>query len=171
MSIKVIIQAPGLALQAQLRDDALPVLIKLTQDFREEQAVAMPAPATGGTAASQSGSGGNSELTPSEEQAREWLKSHGVAELLNRLTWESFPEKILLLGAWYEARGGETPWRSAHIDDTFSKAKEKPPGNFPREISKTIKAGWVHAATPRTYVVTRTGWNKIAEAHSKAGAV
>lgn len=92
------------------------------------------------------------------------LKSHGGAELLNQLKWDSFPEKILLLGAWLEARGGATPWRSADMDDTFKLAKESPPANFPRDIKNAIKSGWIHNETPRTYVVTRTGWNKIGQA-------
>lgn len=70
------------------------------------------------------------------------------------------PEKILLLGAWHEARGGTAPWRSADMDDVFGLAKESPPSNFPRDIKNAIKSGWIHNETPRTYIVTRTGWNK-----------
>lgn len=96
---------------------------------------------------------------------RNWLKSHGAAELLTRVGWESYPEKILLLGAWHEAQGGSTPWRSSDMDSVFSQAKEKPPANFPRDIRQTIKsAGWVHVVTPRTYSVTGTGWKKIGDA-------
>jgi predicted transcriptional regulator len=53
------------------------------------------------------------------------------------------------------------------MDTVFLNAKERPPANFPRDIKKAIKGGWIHTHTPRTYSVTRTGWNKIAEAVSK----
>jgi hypothetical protein len=84
--------------------------------------------------------------------------------MLNRLKWDTFPEKVLLLAAWYESRGGSTPWRSSDMDDTFKQAKETPPRNFPRDIKNAINSGWIHAETPRTYIVTRSGWNKIAQA-------
>lgn len=106
-----------------------------------------------------------SMLSNNNEQAiKDFLRSHGAAELLNRLKWDSFPEKILLLGAWHEARGGTVPWRSADMDETFKQAKESPPRNFPRDIKNAVKSGWIHAETPRTYTLTRTGWNRIAKA-------
>jgi len=100
----------------------------------------------------------------SEDAVKEFLKSHGTAELLNRLKWDSFPEKILLLGARHETRGGNTPWRSADMDEAFKMAKENPPQNFPRDIRNAIKSGWIHNETARTYAVSRTGWNKIGHA-------
>ena len=92
------------------------------------------------------------------------LNERGGAELLNQLKWQSYPEKILLLAAWHEAREGTTPWRSADMDDTFKLAKETPPSNFPRDIKNAIRSGWIHNETPRTYSITRTGWNKIGQA-------
>jgi hypothetical protein len=163
MSIQVSIKASGLNIVANLKDEALSSLIKLVQENRDEtilQASTSVAPTTEFSTGTQRG---NDSLTAhnNEQAIKDFLKEHGAAELLNRLKWDSFPEKILLLGAWYEARGGSTPWRSADMDETFKQAKEKPPGNFPRDIKNTIKSGWVHAETPRTYTVTRTGWNKI----------
>jgi hypothetical protein len=101
---------------------------------------------------------------PSFSPVKALLAERGGAELLNQLRWDSYPEKILLLGAWHEARGGTTPWRSADMYDTFKLAKENPPSNFPRDIKNAIRAGWIHNETPRTYVVTRTGWNKVGQA-------
>ena len=96
-----------------------------------------------------------------------FLKDYGAAELLNRLRWDSYPEKILLLGAWFEARGGSVPWKSADMDEVFKQAKEKPPANFSRDVKQAIKAAWIHPVTPRTYSVTRTGWNKLVEVLSQ----
>jgi hypothetical protein len=53
------------------------------------------------------------------------------------------------------------------MDGVFKQAKEAAPSNFPRDIKVAIKSGWIHTHTPRTYSVTRTGWNKIAEALGK----
>jgi hypothetical protein len=95
------------------------------------------------------------------------LGTYGAAELLNQMRWETYPEKILLLGAWQEARGGSTPWKSSDMDSLFRQAKEGAPSNFPRDIKVAIKSGWIHTHTPRTYSVTRTGWNRVADALSK----
>lgn len=166
MTIQLSIKASGLNIVANLKDEALAALIKLVQENRDDSAqqapILAPAPAEfpgGSSFASSSLTAHNNEQT-----AKDFLKAHGAAELLNRLKWDSFHERILLLGAWFEARGGSTPWRSSDMDETFKQAKERPPRNFPRDIRNTIKAGWVHAETPRTYSVTRSGWNKIGQA-------
>jgi hypothetical protein len=166
MSIKVIIQAPGLNLQAAVTDDALPELITITQKFRDQDATSStggaPSPAVGKELPAN-GAGG----PLSEEMLKTRLGSYGAAELLNQLQWDTYPEKILVLGAWHEARGGGTSWKSSDMDTVFKQAKETPPSNFPRDIKAAIKAGWIHTHTPRTYSVTRTGWNRVGEAISK----
>lgn len=159
------VTAPGFAFNAVLKDEALPELIRISQELREEHAE--PAPPLAGAGVTAVVPGIPSVDQMSLDQIRETLKAQGAAELLNRVGWKNYPEKILLLGAWHEARGGTVPWRSSDMTATFSQAKEKPPANFPRDIYQAIKAGWVHAETPRTYAVTRTGWNKIAEALTK----
>lgn len=159
MSIKISINAPGLAIQAHVKDEALPELIKLTQEYREEAGAPIESSvSTPGPSSSHSAGASN------EDTVKNLLKSHGAGELLNLVKWESYPEKILVLGAWHEARGGATPWRSADMDALFSSAKEKAPANFPRDIKQAIKSGWVHAETPRTYSITGTGWRKIGDA-------
>ncbi len=163
MSIKIVIQASGLNLSASLKDEALTTILQLIQEKRDDSTATTPGPITHALGGQPSiaeetiGNGG-------EESTKLVLNQRGGAELLNELKWDSFPEKILLLGAWHEARGGATPWRSADMDDTFKLAKESPPSNFPRDIKNAIKSGWIHNETPRTYVVTRTGWNKIGQA-------
>lgn len=167
MSIQISIKAAGLTISANLQDGALPALVQLIQDNRDDSASTAPIPAVEARAASSPGGASmpGSMLSNNNEQAiKDFLRSHGAAELLNRLKWDSFPEKILLLGAWHEARGGTVPWRSADMDETFKQAKESPPRNFPRDIKNAVKSGWIHAETPRTYTLTRTGWNRIAKA-------
>ena len=88
----------------------------------------------------------------------------------NQLSWDTYPEKILLLAAWHEARGGGAPWKSSDMDTVFKQAKEAPPSNFPRDIKAAIKSGWIHTHTPRTYSVTRTGWNRVGDAVARLSA-
>jgi len=166
MSIKVILQAPGLNLQASVKDEALGELIKITQEYRDQDA-GLAGPASSG-AIDTSGNVASAAIGD-EEGLKARLSSHGAAELLNQMRWETYPEKILLLGAWHEARGGSTPWKSADMDSVFRQAKEGAPSNFPRDIKVAIKSGWIQTHTPRTYSVTRTGWNRIADALSKLG--
>jgi hypothetical protein len=164
MSIRIVIQASGLNVSANLKDDALSTILQLIQEKRDDSARITPAP-TPGTGVPLEGA--VLDVPPgngSEESIKAALKERGGAELLNQLKWDNYPEKILLLGAWHEARGGVTPWRSADMDDTFKLAKESAPSNFPRDIKNAIKSGWIHNETPRTYTVTRTGWNKIGQA-------
>jgi hypothetical protein len=163
MSFKIVIQASGLNISANLKDEALVAVMQLIQTQLDDSVPATPA-STVPSLAVQPGNGETLGGNDSEESIKATLKAHGGAELLNQLKWDSFPEKILLLAAWHEAREGTTPWRSADMDDTFKLAKESPPSNFPRDIKNAIKSGWIHNETPRTYVVTRTGWNKIGQA-------
>ena len=166
MSIKVILQAPGLNLQASVKDEALGELIKITQEYRDQEA----ALAAAGSARAIETSGSAALAAIGDEEAvKARLSSYGAAELLNQVRWETYPEKILLLGAWYEARGGSAPWKSADMDAVFRQAKEGAPSNFPRDIKVAIKSGWIHTHTPRTYSVTRTGWNRVSDALSKLG--
>jgi len=169
MSVQLTIKAPGLNITANLKDDALGRLIQLVQENRDDS----PPPPVAFRGADIGPADPAALPTPQAEglprlndegALQEFLKSHGAAERLNRLKWDSFPEKILLLGARHEARGGATPWRSADMDEAFKLAKETPPRNFPRDIKNAIKSGWVHNETPRSYTVTRTGWNKISAA-------
>jgi len=163
MSFKIVIQAPGLNISANLKDEALVAVVQLIQQQRDDS-IPTPTVASSPSSGMQSGNGDLTSGTDTEDAIKTTLKAHGGAELLNQLKWDSFPEKILLLGAWHEARGGTTPWRSADMDEIFKLAKESPPSNFPRDIKNAIKSGWIHNETPRTYVVTRTGWNKIGQA-------
>lgn len=166
MSIKVILQAPGLNLQASVKDEALGELIKITQEYRDQDAVL----AGGGSAAPTDLLASVTQAAIGDEEAvRARLGIYGAAELLNQMRWETYPEKILLLGAWHEARGGSTPWKSSDMDSVFRQAKEGAPSNFPRDIKVAIKSGWIQSHTPRTYSVTRTGWNRVADALSKLG--
>ena len=161
MSIKIRLEAPGLVMQAQLDDKALGETINLIQKHRIEEA---PPPV-----AEQPVAAANNR--DRESSVREALAKHASAEVLNFLKWDTYPDKILTLGACHEARGGGEGWKSADMEKIFAEAKESPPANFPRDISKAIKSGDIRPVTPRTYAVSRIGWNKLGEALTKAGAI
>jgi hypothetical protein len=164
----VIIQAPGLNLQAAVTDDALTDLITITQKFRDQDAAASSSAGMGPPPSAAKELLANGSPAPlGEEMLKTRLGSCGAAELLNQLQWDTYPEKILLLASWHEARGGGTPWKSSDMETVFRQAKEAPPSNFPRDIKAAIKSGWIHTHTPRTYSVTRTGWNRVADAVSR----
>jgi hypothetical protein len=160
VSIKIRLEAPGLVMQAQLKDEALGETITLIQKHRIEEASPLVEPPVA-----------TANNRDKESSVRSTLARHAPAEVLNLLKWDTYPDKILILGACHEARGAGEGWRSADMDKLFAEAKEAPPGNFPRDIAKAIKGGEIRSVTPRTYAVSRTGWNKLAEALIKIGAI
>jgi hypothetical protein len=160
MSIQLKISASGLSVNATLKDEALPELISLMQRLRDESVATQVDAQSDSSSVS---SGGN--IPQSVNQAREQFVSHGAGEVLNLLQWEGYSDKILLLGAWHEAHANDQePWRLSDVQAAFLRAREKPPGNFARDLNKAVRSGWIHAVTPRTYQVTRSGWNRIAAA-------
>ena len=169
MSIKLIIQAPGLNLQAAVTDDALAELITITQKFRDQDSQGVASMITPSSGRPSEPTNGSASAAANEDVIKTQLAGFGAGELLNQLRWDTYPEKILLLGAWHEAKGGNTPWKSSDMDSVFRQAKEGAPSNFPRDVKVAIKSGWINTHTPRTYSVTRTGWNRLAEALSKIG--
>jgi hypothetical protein len=158
MSIKVVITKPGLSIQAWVKDEALPALLKITQDQHDEP--------TGASELLTRSDGGS---LANDDQTKEWLKGRSAAEVLNTLPSDKMADKIFLLGAWHEARGGATPWRASDVLNAFGQAKERPPGNFSRDLSVAIKQGNINNATPRSYEITRGGWNRLAQLTQKAG--
>lgn len=149
-------------MQAQLNDAALSEAIALIQKHRIEEA-SLPT--------DQPIVAANNQVGEKESTVRTWLAKHAPAEVLNLLKLDTYPEKIVILGACHEARGNGEGWRSADMEKLFSEAKEAPPANFPRDIRNAIKSGDIRPVTPRTYAVSRTGWNRLAEALAKVGAI
>lgn len=150
-------------MQAQLKDDALGEVIALIQQNRVEEQAVLPI--------ENSSMGAANQIGDKESTVRLWLAKHSPAEVLNFLKWDTYPDKILVLGACHEARGSGEGWRSADMEKLFAEAKEAPPANFPRDISNAIKTGNIRPVTPRTYAISRTGWNRLGEALTKTGAV
>jgi hypothetical protein len=160
MSIKLKFDSPGWSSQAVLNDEALPDLLTLITKHKAQEAA--PAPSSTATGSADAPAAGDRGIA-----AKQWLNQHSASEVLNLIKWDTNPDKILLMGAWHEASGKPEGWRSADMESRFSEAKEGFPANFPRDIATAIKEGLVAPVTPRTYKVSRTGWNKIGEAVAK----
>ena len=170
MSIKIRFEKGPLIVQTTLRDGALAPLMALVQEHGADETESTPA--TEGLLVNFSQ--GAPETVPQtsidpERHAKEWLAKHSAAEVLNKLAWNAYPEKILALGAFHESKAGEDfeSWRSADIVNRFGEAKDNEPANFPRDIATAIKSGWIATKTPRTYIVSRTGWIRLSTAISK----
>jgi hypothetical protein len=168
VSIKLRFEKGSLVVQSSLKDDALAQLMALVQEHGTDEP-ANDTPPAGGTLINFSGDSQLIQSKDPEKHAKAWLSKHSAAEVLNQLSWNTFTDKILALGAYHESKAGEDfdSWRSADIISRFSEAKDSPPTNFPRDIASAIKSGLVAAKTPRTYVVSRTGWIQISTAISK----
>lgn len=168
MSIELQFKKGSLALRVLLKDEALTELQKIVADYQSDEELpplsaqivsttlaplTPPAPIGGDTVAA----------------AKDWLSKHSASEALNLIGWKTYSEKILILGAFHESKGGAEGWRSADMEARFSEARESFPGNFPRDMSSAIKDNLIATVTARTYKVSRTGWNKIAEATASLG--
>jgi hypothetical protein len=163
MSIELQFKKGSLALRVLLKDEALSDLQKIVFEYQSDEELPPlqaqvipfsapiappPAPVNGDTMAA----------------ARAWLSGHSAAEALNLIGWKTNPEKILILGAYHESKSpADEDWRSSDIMQRFSEAREQSPGNFTRDIGNAVKENLIAPATYRTYKVSRTGWNKLAE--------
>ena len=173
MSIKIRFEKGPLIVQTTLKDVALAQLLALIQEHGMEETES--APTAEGVLVNFSG--GVPETVPQtsidpERHAKEWLSKHSAAEVLNKLGWGTYPEKILALGAYHESKAGEDfeSWRSADIISRFAEAKDSPPSNFPRDIAAALKSGIVAPKTQRMYIVSRTGWIYVSTAITKLPA-
>jgi hypothetical protein len=160
MSIKLRFEKGSLTTQVILKDEAFGGLLDLISKHQSDEAPPSNAPAaTFSLEPSLSGDPG--------APVKQWLARRSAAEVLNMIGWDSNPEKILLLAAFHEASGEDDAWRSADMEARFTEAREGFPANFPRDIRVAIRDGLIATITPRTYRVSRTGWNRISDAITK----
>ncbi len=161
MSIELQFKKGSLVLRVMLNDEALPELQRIIGAHQSDESpstTAISVPAL--------------SVVPSDApadpntQAKAWLSKRSAGEVLNQIRWNPNPEKILLLAAFHEASGGASGWRKEDMEARYLEARESFPGNFGRDIGVAIKNGIITSVTPRTYTVSRTGWNKISEAIS-----
>jgi hypothetical protein len=160
MSIKLKFEKGSLATQVILKDEAFAGLLELISKYQSDE-TPPPSLASGSFLLAPNTSGDPGA------PVKEWLARRSGAEVLNAIGWTSNQDKILLIAAFHESSGGAAGWRKEDMENRFSEAREQFPGNFGRDIATAIKGGIIAAVTPRTYAVSRTGWNKIADAITK----
>jgi hypothetical protein len=166
MSIKIRFEKGAITMQAILQDDAFPALLKLIQDHESKDA--LPDPPVPPQVQTTIPSVNSSEPTTDPVSAtKTWLSLHSPSEVLNLFKWGTYAEKILLLGAHLEAATEMESWRSSDVEAKFDQAKEPFPSNFSRDVVVAIKEGLLSPITPRTYRVSRSGWNRISQGISK----
>lgn len=163
MSIKLRFEKGSLVTTVMLKDEALSGLLEILSKYQSDDA---PPPAS---STPQERPSITDLADPNKERvridtARNWMAEHSAAEALSKIGWPNFSERILILGALIEAKGGDPGWRSSDIENQFRAARETPPSNFARDVSLAIKAGIIATETPRTYSVSKTGWLKLYEA-------
>jgi hypothetical protein len=164
MSIKLRFEKGSLTTQVILKDEAFSGLLDLISKHQSDEVSAPAAPIS--PAAIPSEIAGDSDAV-----AKHWIPIHSPSEILNLIGWSTNSEKILLLGAYHEISHGEDSWRSADMEERFAEARESFPSNFPRDIRVAIREGLITSVTPRTYRVSRTGWNRLADAITKLSTV
>src|SRR6266566_5537381 len=131
MSIKLRFQKGSYVTQVTLKDEALSAIHQLIATFQAEDEVQQKPEITPPvTEFLLQDLNEPTKQRPRIEEAKSWLAAHSTAEALAKTGWQTFAERILVLGAHYEARGGGEGWKSADVDALFKTAREAPPGNF-----------------------------------------
>ena len=105
MGIKLRFEKGSMTTQVVLKDEAIAELLKIISNYQSDESIDL---------------GGDvlKDLSdPNKEAerltfARSWLGERPVSEILTRIGWETFPERILLLGAHYETTDGIIGWQT-----------------------------------------------------------
>ena len=151
MSFQIHLIGPGLNLQARLKDTALDQVIRLVQENRDDQG-GPPWPGMGpgrpprpphGPGPGPRHHGEGSPPPPSEGRAVKTPEARAATRKLADLSAPplarhegvTFAEKLLLLGAWTEARKEKFIVRGKLIQEAFTQAGETPPARSGRSIS------------------------------------
>jgi hypothetical protein len=158
MSIRLRFEKGTLSTQVILTDEALSELLAIIGKYQSDEVEA-----TTFSQAAPLSEGNPSSPVDRVEVTKSILASRSSSEVLNYLGWNTNVDKILILAAFHEANGGAEGWRSSDVESRFAEAKESKPGNLARDLSKAIKEGLLATVTPRTYRVSRTGWNRMYE--------
>jgi hypothetical protein len=177
MSIKLRFEHPSIQMQAVLKDDALVALLTFITEHKSDEVVLPTAPpvAPSPSGAFEAPPSNLSPANPSGDRSvavKSLFSQHSSAEMLNLIGWKTNPEKILILAAYHESKSpNDSDWRKTDVEQRFSEAREQAPGNFTRDISNAVKDNLIAPVTYRTYKVSRTGWNRLAEATANLGGL
>jgi hypothetical protein len=101
--------------------------------------------------------------TPSAAASMKKLEALAVAPLAAEMP---IAEKMLLLGAWTEARKEKFLARGPLLVEALVKAGQSAPANARRDFNSALEAGWFvmgQFPNPQRALLTAAGWTKVAE--------
>ncbi len=93
--------------------------------------------------------------TPSARQ----MGRMSLREFMNDSQATSYPEKIVAIGTYLDVHEGQDSFSRDDIKTRLAQAREKAPGNLPRDFGVVLRNGWVDEdpKKPETFFVTNTG--------------
>jgi hypothetical protein len=103
--------------------------------------------------------------TPEENAARKRLAAL-EAPPLREHAGLTFAEKLLLLGAWTEARREKFIIRGPLLAEAFVRAGDSPPANPQRDVMAAAQSGWIALGqfpNPKRATVTPEGWARVGD--------
>lgn len=101
--------------------------------------------------------------SPEESAARKKLAALQAAPLREHAAL-TFAEKLLLLGAWTEARKEKFLIRGPLLAQAFVLAGDSPPANPQRDVMAAVQAGWIALGqfpNPKRATLTPEGWARV----------
>ena len=101
--------------------------------------------------------------TPEETSARRKLAALESPPLAQHAGL-TFAEKLLVLGAWTEARKEKFLIRGPLLAEAFVRAGDSPPANPQRDVMAAVQSGWIamgHFPNPKRATLTAAGWQRV----------
>lgn len=191
MPFQIHLRGRGLNLQARVKDEALNDVLRIIQEQRSQEddppgwtgpgGEGRPAPRwprpphrppsmkgemTPEERREARGAPGTAKrpprpaATPEENAARKKLAGLETPPLREH-DGLTFAEKLLLLGAWTEARKEKFILRGPLLAEAFVLAGDSPPANPQRDVMAAVQSGWISLGqfpNPKRAALTPEGW-------------
>ncbi len=181
MSYQVHLRGPGLNMFTRIKNEGLNDLLRLLQDQRDDRGE--PPGWQDGPRGPRPGAGFAAHENRGEDAARQAarlplparpaaaapvekklapLPSAPLADHPNL----TFPEKLLLLGAWTEAHKEKFILRGPALAEALMHAGQTPPANPKRDVMAAVRSGWITLGlfpNPSRGTLTAEGWQRVAE--------
>ena len=102
-------------------------------------------------------------LKPRSLKVRERVSKVKVQRVLNATAHRTFPERIVALTGWLQARDHDAIVRPRDIKQLLVDARVDPPANPGRDFRLAWDQGWLVRLQQREFVLSDQGWIKLAE--------
>ena len=182
MSIQIHLRGPGLNMITRLKKEALNDLLRLLNEHRDDTAETpcwpegqrgprpmgarpeMPSPGKP-SVEGKPARRGLATMPPAAKAIAAKLAAMTTAPLSDHPTL-TFPEKLLLLGAWTEATKEKFILRGPVLVEAMVKAGQTPPANPKRDVMAAVQSGWFTLGlfpNPNRATLTSEGWLRVGE--------